>query len=178
MIACSVPTNSLNFCPSKNSACKRLIKIEWSSWRAFFFGWRTDRIGDKKARNMWRFQKRHTKKLINQLEIKPWEQDKKQDSDIQGKALNRGEAEILGLNLPPPPPLVLRVSAGVAFQRVVLNPRYSRQQFLDLVPRHAGQKRGKRGGAGGGEGKKDLQRRGGVRRAWVSGEERRKCCMW
>ena len=66
---------------------------------------------------------------------------------------------MLGLNLPPPPPpLVLSVSAGVAFQRVVLNPRYSRQQFLDLVPRHAGQKRGGGGGAGGGEGKKDLQR--------------------
>lgn len=69
-----------------------------------------------------------------------------------GGTLCGDKVEILALDLfppPPPSPSVLRDSAGVAFQRVALNPCYSRQHS-SLIWSHVMPGRG--GGGGGGRG--------------------------
>ena len=71
----------------------------------------------------------------------------------------------------PPPPPVLRGSAGVAFQRVALNPRYSRQHSSLIWSHVMPGRRGGGGGGGGGEGGSVRQGGGGWKTGLMVEEE-------
>lgn len=94
---------------------------------------------------------------------------------FKGETLHGGEVEILALNLPLfllhlLLPLFSGGSAGVAFQRVALNPCYSRQHS-SLIWSHVMPGSGGREGGGEGGGERG-GRGGGLQRFAVSGEER------